>query len=411
MKKCINRRCSFPLEDNYKYCPMCGKIQERQKEVKRRRAKGTGSIYFRKDKKTKPWCASINSDRKTEYIGCFATRAEAEAAILTYKPGQNSVPTLEKLYADWIETKPYQKLSDSSKSGYSAAWIKLRYLYSKPFNTLKTSDFQAVIDYYENPHHEEGKDGGYKYIDKSGKVTMNPHAGKPKICEGLGYSALHNIKCLVSKLCQFAMKDDIINKNYGQLLDLPSPEETKATRFTDIQLETIRQKMNGIPYCDYIYALCYLNFRISEFLELTAESYGVSKSKDTGIAIPYLIGGKKTKAGRNRPIPIHPNVQEIVKRNVDFGGETIFCRADGTPMDKDYFNKYCFKPAMEALGFDGLGFTPHSCRRTFSTRMSAGGARAEDIAALMGHADFEVDKKHYINQELKTLYEAIQKMA
>ena len=98
MKKCINRRCSFPLGDNYKYCPMCGKIQERQKEVKRRRAKGTGSIYFRKDKKTKPWCASINSDRKTEYIGCFATRAEAEAAILTYKPGQKSVPTLEKLY-------------------------------------------------------------------------------------------------------------------------------------------------------------------------------------------------------------------------------------------------------------------------------------------------------------------------
>ena len=53
MKKCINRRCSFPLGDNYKYCPMCGKIQERQKEVKRRRAKGTGSIYFRKDKKTR----------------------------------------------------------------------------------------------------------------------------------------------------------------------------------------------------------------------------------------------------------------------------------------------------------------------------------------------------------------------
>ena len=66
---------------------------------------------------------------------------------------------------------------------------------------------------------------------------------------------------------------------------------------------------------------------------------------------------------------------------------------------------------MEKLGFDGQGFTPHSCRRTFSTRMSAGGARGEDIAALMGHTDYEVDKKHYINQEIKTLYEAIQKMA
>lgn len=411
MKKCINRRCSFPLEDNFKFCPICGKEQERKKEVKRRRAKGTGSIYYRKDKKAKPWCASLNAGRKTEYIGCFATRAEAEQAILNYQPGQKNAVTLEKLYHQWTDTKPYLKLSESSKQGYTAAFTKLRNLYSKPFNSLKTSDFQAVIDYYENPHHEEGKDGAYKYINKNGKVTLTPKGGKKKICDGLGFSALHNIKCLVSKLCQFAMKDDLINKNYGKLLDLPSPEETKATRFTDTQLETIRQNIGVVPYCDYIYTLCYLNFRISEFLELTAKNYHVSHSKDTGQDIPYLVGGKKTEAGRDRTIPIHPNVQEIVKNCLDRRGETIFCRADGTPMDKDYFNKYCFKPAMEQLGFDGMDLTPHSCRRTFSTRMSAAGARDEDIAALMGHSDFEVDKKHYINQELKTLYAAVQKMA
>lgn len=410
MKKCINRRCNFPLEDNFKFCPVCGKVQERKKEVNRRRAKGTGSIYYRKDKKAKPWCASVNVGRKSEYIGCFATRAEAELALQNYKPGQKNKPTLEKIYLQWIESKPYQKLSDSSKSGYTAAWTKLRNLYSQPFESLKTSDFQAVIDYYENPHHEEGKDGAYKYINDKGKVTLLP-TEKKKICDGLGYSALHNIKCLVSKLCQFAMKDDIVDKNYGQLLDLPSPEETAATRFTDTQLETIRQNVGKVPFCDYIYALCYLNFRISEFLELTPESYGVFKSDDTAAVIPYLVGGKKTKAGKNRPIPIHQNVQKIVEMQVNKNGATLFCRPDGSPMDKDYFNKYCFKPAMEALGFDGMGFTPHSCRRTFSTRMSAAGAREEDIIALMGHTDYEVDKKHYINQELKTLYAAVQKMA
>lgn len=410
MKKCINRRCNFPLEDNFKYCPICGKPQERKKEVQRRRAKGTGSIYFRKDKKSKQWCASINVGRKSEYLGCFDTRAEAELALQNYKPNKQSSVTLEFIYLKWIDSKPYQKLSDSSKSGYTAAWTKLRDLYYRPFDSLKTSDFQAIIDYYENPHHEEGKDGAYKYIDANGKVTMKP-GGRKKMCEGLGYSALHNIKCLVSKLCQFAMKDDIIDKNYGQLLDLPTPEETAATRFTDTQLEIIRQNIDKVPFCDYIYALCYLNFRISEFLELTADSYHVSKSEDTDITIPYLIGGKKTEAGKDRMIPIHPNVQEIVKAQVAKDGMTIFCRADGSPMDKDHFNKYCFKPAMEQLGFKDMGFTPHSCRRTFSTRMSAAGARDEDIAALMGHADYDVDKKHYINQELKTLYAAVKKMA
>ena len=411
MKKCINRRCNYPLEDIFRFCPICGKEQERKKEVKRRRAKGTGSVYFRKDKKSKPWCASMNTGRKTEYIGCFQTRAEAEQAILNYRPQKKNTVTLETVYNQWIETKSFQKLSQNAKSGYQSAWIKLRYLYKRSFASLKTSDYQAVIDYYENPHHEEGKGGAYKYIDKSGKVTLDPRGGVKKMCDGLGFSALHNIKCLVSKLCQHAMKDDIIDKNYGQLLDLPTPEETKATRFTDTQLETIRQNIGIVPYCDYIYALCYLNFRISEFLELTSDSYHVSRSKDTGQDIPYLIGGKKTEAGRDRMIPIHPNVQEIVEKCVRKNGETIFCRTDGSSMDKDHFNKYCFKPAMEKLGFDNLGLTPHSCRRTFSTRMSAAGARSEDITALMGHVDFEVDKKHYINQELKTLYAAVQKMA
>lgn len=55
--------------------------------------------------------------------------------------------------------------------------------------------------------------------------------------------------------------------------------------------------------------------------------------------------------------------------------------------------------------------TPHSCRRTFSTRMSAAGARQEDIITLMGHTNFDVDINHYINQEADTLYKAILKMA
>ncbi|MGN1138902.1 MAG: hypothetical protein ACI4RM_05590 [Ruminococcus sp.] len=52
-----------------------------------------------------------------------------------------------------------------------------------------------------------------------------------------------------------------------------------------------------------------------------------------------------------------------------------------------------------------------SCRRTFSTRMSAVGAREEDIIALTGHTDFDVDTKHYIKQEADTLYKAVNTMA
>lgn len=94
---------------------------------------------------------------------------------------------------------------------------------------------------------------------------------KPKMCQGLKYSALNNIKCLASHLYQFAMRDDVVNKNYAEFIELPDKEETNATAFTDTQLELIRQNINKVPYCNYIYALCYLNFRVTEFLTLTEQ--------------------------------------------------------------------------------------------------------------------------------------------
>ena len=405
MKKCINKRCNKELENDFVYCPWCGKLQT-DKPVKRRRTKGTGTIYYRKDNKSKPYAAASSVTGKQIYLGSFATQKEASRALQEYEYNPVSCFNIsfEDLHSKWLKTKGYNKLSKSSKQGYSSAWIKLKTLYKRKFRDLRTSDFQELFDYYENPHHEIGAGGKPKYLDKNGKGTYKI-TNTPKMCNGLGYSALHNLKCLLTSLYTFAMKDDIINKNYATFIELPEKEEINATRFTDIQLEFIRQNVGKIPYVNYIYAMCYLNFRVSEFLELTSDSFKMSENN-----IPYLIGGKKSDAGKERIVPIHPNVQEIVKACVEQGGQTIFCRSDGKPMNKDYFREYCFYPAMDKLGFDH-SYTPHSCRRTFSTRMSAAGARQEDIIALMGHTDYKVDVEHYILQEIDTLYSAIKKMA
>lgn len=406
MKKCINRRCNAQLGDNFEYCPYCGKLQS-DKAKKRRRAKGSGSIYYRKENRNNPYTACSNITGKRVYLGSFPSKKEAEIALRNYEaaPSDNFNITLEQLYNKWIATKSYGKLSKSSKQGYNAAWAKLSNLYKQKFRELRTCDYQEVLNYYENPHHEQGKNGALKYLDKDGNATYQV-TDTPKICDGLKFSALHKLKCLLTSLYKFAMQDDIVSKDYATFIELPDKEETDATCFTEVQLETIRRNIGKIEYCDYIYAMCYLNFRVSEFLELTEKNYHVS---DQGI--PYLVGGKKTAAGKNRIVPIHPNVIEIVKSCVNRHGETIFCRkSDHSAMNKDIFRRQYFYPAMDQLGF-GRTYTPHSCRRTFSTRMSAAGARAEDIIALMGHTDFEVDKKHYIKQEIQTLYDAVKKMA
>ena len=402
---CKNKKCNKVFDDNFSFCPFCGRaVVQIKKET--RRPNGTGSIWKRKDCKSKPWAAAGSMNGSQVFIGYFATKGEAVRALQDFSVNPTSIYniTLSQLYEKWIKTKAFLKLSKSAQSGHKSAWNKLKIIGNQKFRDLRTSDFQAIVDYYENPHQERGANGQLKYIDKKGKGTMKK-TGKPKICNGLGYSALNTLKALISCLYKFAMKEDLVNKNYAQFLELPSPEDVTTTAFSDTQLELIKRNIGKVPYMDYAYALCYLNFRVSEFLELTSVNFFRTES-----GVPVLRGGKKTAAGKNRLIPVHPNVEKIVLDCINKKGDTIFCRADGTPMNKDYFLKSCFRPAMQAIGISD-DYTPQSCRRTFSTRMSAAGAREEDIIALMGHTDFNVDIKHYIKQEVDTLYKAIKQMA
>lgn len=402
---CKNKKCNKEFDDNFSFCPYCGRaVVQVKKET--RRPNGMGSVWKRKDCKKKPWAAAGSMNGSQVFIGYFATKSEAARALqdFTLNPTNIYNITLSQLYDKWIKTKTFLKLSDSAKSGHKSAWNKLKIIGNQKFRDLRTSDFQAIIDYYESPHHERGANGQLKYLDENGKGTMRK-TDKPKICNGLGYSAMNTMKTLVSNLYKFALKEDIVNKNYATFLELPDKEDVNATAFSDTQLELIRLNIDKVPYMDYAYALCYLNFRISEFLELTSDSFFRTES-----GIPVLRGGKKTAAGKNRLIPVHPNIENIAINCINKKGETIFCRNDGTPMNKDYFLKYCFRPAMQQIGITD-DYTPQSCRRTFSTRMSAAGVREEDIIALMGHTDFDADIKHYIKQEVDTLYKAIKKMA
>ena len=405
MKKCINRRCNKELPDDYGFCPYCGKNQSEVRRKEPKRPNGTGSIYIRKDNKSKPYAAASSLSGKQVYLGSFATRTEAIQALKEYEynPVTSYNITLEQLHEEWQKIA-YKKLGKSVQQNYNSAWYKLKPLYKRKFRDIRTGEMQAIIDFYEAPHHEIGVEGKPKYIDSNGKGTYTV-TDTPKMSNGLKFSALHKIKCLLTSMYNYAMKNDIVNKNYAEFIELPEKNETSKSRFTDIQLEKLRQNIGIIPYADYIFAMCYLNFRISEFLELTADSYHIS---ETGI--PVFIGGKKTEAGTDRLVPIHKKIQPIVQSCIEKHGETVFCDEDGRALTSDRFRKQCFYPAIQTLGFpDDL--TPHSCRRTFSTRMSAAGARQEDIIALMGHTNFDVDINHYINQETETLYNAIMKMA
>lgn len=376
---CKNKKCKREINAEYKYCPFCGKSQSIQRHS--RRPTGSGTITCRKDNKLYPYevrlPAKVDFEGNVirEVLGHYNTRVEAVEALAEWsRTGSKHINwTVEDVYKAW-STTAYKGLSDSTVSARKSSWNKIKAIIGREkIRTLKTADLQKVIDYYAEQDYT--------------------------------YNALLKFKTLISLIYKYAMQEDIVVKDYSKFIKIITQKsiETKTKeRFTDIELLKIEQAVGVVPYTDYILAMCYTGFRASEFLALTCDSYHCDNN------IPYLIGGGKTKAGTNRIVPIHPKIYKIILDCLARDGDTLFSSYDGTALTYDSFLKRCYKPALKAIGLPDYGC--HATRRTFSTRLSAANARQEDMIALMGHTNFDMDIEHYIIQQTDTLYNAILKL-
>lgn len=360
-----------------------------------KRENGAGSVYKRKDIKRRPWVASApattqRDDESKRYtttqqiIGYYATAQEAKDALENYRraPTTKLNITLEELHEEW-EPIAYRSISKQTQDNYDACWAKLEPLYKTKVRDIRTAQMQAILDRYSNPRPGTDKKGN--------PVELPP----------MSHSTLSKIKALLTQLFDYALQNDIAIKNYAKFLVLPKQEKTKKDCFTDLELQKIRKAAGNIPFADVILMMCYTGFRISEFLELTPFSYDSS--------LNALKGGKKTEAGKDRVVPVHPSIRPYLASWLAKNGKTIICTDNGDPYTADSFRRQCYYPALEAIGVRRL--TPHATRHTFATRLSAAGARVEDIQALAGHEDYDMTANTYIHQDIDTLRAAIEKLS
>ena len=360
-----------------------------------KRENGTGSVYKRKDLKRRPWVAVAPAELRRDdenmrviafqmVIGHFATAQEAKDALDEYRrnPTTKFNITLEELHEEWREIA-YRTISKQTRDNYDACWSKLLPLYGYKFREIRTAQMQSILDLYSSPR--LGKD----------------KAGNPVELPPMSNSTLSKIKALLTQLYDYAMQNDIVNKNYAKFLVLPKQTKSQKDCFTDLELEKIKKAAGKIPFADVILMMCYTGFRVSEFLELTPFSYDTENNT--------LKGGKKTSAGRDRVVPVHSTIKPYLDAWRAKSGKTIICTDDGNSYTADKFRRQCYYPALEAMGIRRL--SPHATRHTFATRLSAAGARTEDIQALAGHEDYEVTANTYIHQDIKTLRAAIEKLS
>lgn len=336
---------------------------------------GYGTVYKLSGNRRRPWIArktiGWSEEGKQLYytIGYFKTRAEAMAALAEYNKnpiGERGDITLEELYNEWKEEK-YPKLSKGTIDSYNAAWKYLSQLKDIEIKMIKTSHIQKIVD--------------------------------DMFKEGLSKSSCHKVKVLASLLYKKAMADDIIDKNYAELVELPTEEKKEKEIFTDMEIKAISDLAKTDEWANTIMILIYTGMRISEMLKLTKFNVVLDNM--------IIRGGVKTDAGKNRIIPIHSKIQGYIKYWYNKEGEYLITKQGQRILTK-YYRENLYYPTLEKAGVRRL--TPHSCRHTFASLLDRAGADTKSIQEIIGHADYATTANIYTHPDIEKLRNAIEKI-
>jgi site-specific recombinase XerD len=357
-----------------------GKKRRKRKPLKR--ANGHGSVYKLSGRRRRPWIARVTvgwemvKDKKTgeekpkqiyQTIGCFAKKEDAIDALNMHRINPVSPKaniTLKELYEEWSESK-YRRISKSTADNYRAAWNYYAKCQNAKFKDIRTMHLQSIVDYCQE--------------------------------KGMSRSTMEKVKALAVMLYNYAIQNDIINKNYADFIQLPDVEKEKRERFSDLDIQKMIDNADTVEWVDTILILIYSGMRISEMLQLTKFNIDLKNQ--------IITGGIKTEAGKDRIIPIHPKILKYITAWYNKNGETLFFREGGKKITARYYREQIFYPTLDKLGIKRL--TPHSCRHTFASLMANAGADPLYIQRIIGHKKYSTTADIYTHTDVEDLRKAI----
>ena len=329
---------------------------------------GYGSVVKLSGNRRNPFCArktaGWNEKGQPIYkaVGYYKTRQEAMIALAEYNRNPFDIElskiTMMQLYEKWSE-RNFPKMSTASVNSMKSSMNHCKSLWDTPYKKIKAYMMQETIDN----------------------------------C-GRSYATQGAIKNLWGQLDKYAMEMDVITKMNSILVSAePIPASSKKP-FTEEEIAAV-WKLKDEPDADTILILLYTGFRISELLSMETANINFED-------IPYFKGGTKTKAGKDRIVPIHPLILDFVKARVAKGNKYLIT-IDGKKLTtpKYYVTWNYF---MEKLN---QKHTPHECRHTFRSRLDSAGANKVCIDLMMGHKSKEVGERVYTHKTIEELQNAL----
>ena len=327
-------------------------------------------------RKTAGWRYDKDKDKQVqEYIiiGYAPTKADGLQMLAEYNKNPFDVSsakiTFQEIFEKWSASK-FPSISDSNVKGYNASYKLCSTLYNKVFKEIKLADLQYVVD----------------TCDKN-------------------YPTLRKLKVLFGQLYEYALKNDVCNKNYAEFVDIAkykdrNPNRRDRNKFDKYEIERIWAQQED-KYYQIVLMLIYSGVRISEMLDLLKSDVHLDEQF-------FDVIDSKTENGI-RKVPIADKVLPFFKDWYnDTNSEYLLHTENGEQFKyRNYYDSY-FVPLMENLGFDK---TTHCCRHTCISMLAEAHVEQTTIKKIVGHSGaMTLTEKVYTHLDVKELIDAINKI-
>lgn len=354
---------------------------------RRKKANGHGSITYCKGRKS-PWWArlpaqyDINGNEYRPTVGFYKTKKLAEEALDRYM-GLTEIRTFAEIYEYYKTTNAFQKISKRSKDRYENGFKEYKAIHNKNIIDIRYNELQRVLDNMVIRGYEKKVNG----------VMTHQEYSKDH---------LEKVKLVATQVYKIALKDGLVTENIASLMEVGGIRQKKAKEiFTKDEIIKLLESIPHNPNARHVLVMCFTGMRTTEYRELHRDNidFETNTIKDFGI---------KTDEGKSRTMFIHPQIKEMLMDLCIESQSGVIVEHEGKPTtyDAKFYNKIYY-PALEKAGVKRK--TPYTCRYTFATIAYQSGVSEVAIQRMMGHTDFKITEKSYIQDLSEFVFEELQK--
>ena len=408
--------CGLQVSDKALSCPHCGypldsavkKKKGRGPAAKRKRLpNGFGSIPEIKGKNLRePFRARVcvGRDPLGRFIlkslkpkTFFKTYNDAYEALMEYNKNPYDLDadiTVAQLYELWTD-EYFERIAPSATRSITSAWAYCSDVYKMRVKDVRVRHIKGCME------------DGFR-IEERGK-----NKGEKKYASA-GTKA--RIKSMFNLMLDYAVEHEIVTMNYGRAFDIPDDvlAETVATltphiAFSDKEMEILWENVYKVPYVDWVLIQCYMGWRPQELATLRLDEVHLDQW--------YMQAGMKTDAGKQRIIPIHSKVRDLVKKNYDFAlsiGSEYLLNDKGKTHSGSWkltYDKYAnrFKKVVAQLRLNPE-HRAHDPRKTFITRCKKAEIDEYAIKEMAGHSIQDITESTYTERDVEWLRKDLEKL-